>query len=81
MERRFKELRKQVEEAQRKFDNFTGVLEELNRQLKEDFGCASLEEAEVAQEQLVQERNEKLKQYKKELKDFERKWDDRPQTS
>lgn len=43
----FNRLKKQVEAARRKADQAAGALSQLQTRLKEEFGCASVEDAVV----------------------------------
>jgi HKD family nuclease len=64
-----------VESLKRQSAKASGILEELKSQLKEEFNCASLEEAEKLLAKLEKE-EETLKQKKQELiEECEEKYD------
>lgn len=51
----FAALKEQMELRNRRAERAQGVLEQLNSQLKEEFGCKSLEQAETLHASLVQD--------------------------
>jgi predicted transcriptional regulator len=56
---RFQKLKRQEEESRREADRAQGALENLLKRLKEEFGCASEEEAQKLLKRLSKE-SEKL---------------------
>ena len=57
--KQYENLKAQVEEAQRKVSQAEGALNQLTLQLKNEFNCDTLEQAEALLKQLV-EKSEKL---------------------
>ena len=72
--RQFTELKAKVEQAQQKADRAQGSLDQLNKQLKEEFDCDDLEEAETKLEELTKEEKSISKEFETALKQFEDRW-------
>lgn len=71
---RYQQLVRDSEEAKRKRDRLAGSLDSLYIQLKEEFGCKSLTEAEalLAKWEVVEE--EAKREYERLLRDYEREY-------
>lgn len=67
----FLKLRKDLERAIRDEERIKGVLQQQQKQLQDEFGCANVEEAEALIEQLEEEAKaleQKLEQQMEELR-------------
>lgn len=73
--KRFENLKYQMEEAQKKTEQAKGALSQLMKQLKEEFDCNSLEDAEILIKQMKGRIGKQTKKYEKLLEDF-KKWED-----
>ena len=71
---KFEELKRTVDEAQQKADRAAGALEQITKQLKNDFDCKSIEETKNKLKQLEKQKEETEQDFEKELKDFKIKW-------
>ena len=74
--RKFQELRRQFKAAEKEANQAQGQLDELMRQLQDEFNCSTVEEAE---ELLARWRKDELRlteRYNQRLKKFEDKWKD-----
>lgn len=69
-------LKEQVESLRSEVDRAKGALSSTIRQLKEDFGCDSLEEGRKKLAHLQRSREERAKRVEKARERFERKWGD-----
>lgn len=70
------DLKKKVEELQRRADKAQGALDGLVRRLEEEFGCSTLEEAQILLEEFEQEEKDAEKAFKKAMRKFQKKWGD-----
>lgn len=75
--KRYTELKRQVEQAQKAADRAEGALEQLEAQLKKDFNCSSIEEAEKKLKTLTREQQEAEEDFQTALEAFEEKWNDK----
>jgi hypothetical protein len=73
----FDNLKRRVEKLQSERDKAAGVLEQLKEQLKKEFGLSSIKEAKALLRELEHEREEAEKQFNKDLKAFEKEWEER----
>lgn len=71
---RFSVLKKQIAQMQRECDKAQGALEEIQKRLKTEFGCKTLDEAEVLLEELKAEVKTIARKFRKEIRVFERKY-------
>ena len=67
-------LKKKAATLQREADKAQGRLESLQAQLKEDFDCDTVKEAETLLEELEAEEKAAGKAFKKALAKFEKEW-------
>jgi DNA repair ATPase RecN len=72
--KQYNQIKRQVEEAQKKADQAEGALNQIMKQLKTEFGCKTLEEAEAKLRKLNQETKLSSKEFEKALIDFNEKW-------
>lgn len=71
------ELKRKVENAQQLVDKAKGALEQLIRNLKQDFNCNTIEEAEKKLRSLQAERGNLEQQFDDEVEEFKKKWKDK----
>ena len=69
-------IKEQVDRLQREADKASGALEHAMVQLKEDFGCKTLEEGQKLLDELTQESKKAEDEFNKALKKFEDEWGD-----
>lgn len=67
-------LRREVERKQREADRAQGALEQVKKQLKEEFACTSLEEAEKLLRQLERKCEKQEALLDKELAEWKKKY-------
>lgn len=72
--KRYQHLKQEAEELQRQADRAHGALDGVMKQLKEEFDCDTLEEAEERQKELQKEAKKAEKTFNEALEDFEDKW-------
>lgn len=72
--KKFLELKEQVEAAQQKADKAEGALEEVLKQLKRDFGCATIEAAQKKLKQLNKEKEKLEEEFNAGLEQYEKDW-------
>ena len=70
----FVKLQKQVEGLQRQADEAAGALKQLMKQLKKEFACNSLQEANRLLEELRQQEVTAQVEFATELKVFKKQW-------
>ena len=70
-------LKKQAESAQREADKAQGALEQILSQLKEDFDCETLEDAETLLDKLGEKERTKAEAFDTALAEFEEKYGDK----
>lgn len=70
----FAKLKEKVESLRRKRDKSSGIMEELLRQIKAEFGCTSIKEAEEKLEQMKVEGKTMRANLDRDLEQFESKW-------
>lgn len=70
------EMKQQIERLQKEADMAEGELNQIMKQLKQEFNCDSIEEAEDALQELEQERKETKELFDSSLKAFKDKWED-----
>lgn len=69
-------LKKRVESAQQKADQAEGALNEVSKQLKREFNCDSLGEAEKKLKQLEKQEATSKKVFDDAIEEFEENWPD-----
>ena len=79
-EEKFRQLKRQAEEAQTARDKSSGQLEAAMKRLKDEFGCSSIKDAENKLKALTKEAEEAEEKYNNAVEAFEEKWDDRIDT-
>ncbi len=67
-------LKAQVDQAQREHDRAVGSLDQLKKQLLDEFKCKTLEEAQELLEHYEKEEKLAEKEYNREYKAFTDKW-------
>ena len=75
--KKYQQLKDKVDQAQRQADKAAGALDQLMQQLKKEFDCDSLEEAEKLKTKLQKEEVKKEKEFTDALEEFERQWGDK----
>lgn len=73
-EQEYKDLKEEVENAKTAAARAAGALDSLKTRLKEDFDCASLEEAEKKLKELEEKKARTQSAFEKAMKDYEKKW-------
>lgn len=73
---KYTELKEKVDKAKRERDRAAGALEQAEKQLKEQFDCNSLEEAEELLEAKQKDEARAEKKFEKAMTEFEEKWDE-----
>lgn len=73
-EEQYRELREQVTEARQQAERARGALDQIIGQLKEEFGCSNLKEAEAHLEKLCKEQTKAQKDFDKAYHAYQRKW-------
>lgn len=68
-------LKKTVEEAQQNADKAEGALEQVMKQLKDDFGCSTLVEAKKKLKQLQKQEENITTEFDEAVESFEEKWE------
>lgn len=68
-------LKKTVEEAQQNADKAEGALEQVMKQLKDDFGCSTLVEAKKKLKQLQKQEENITIEFEEAVESFEKKWE------
>lgn len=71
------ELKKQVETAQRKADQAEGGLKQVLEQLKSDFECSSIKQAEKKLSKLQKDLKAAEVEFDAALEEFEEEWGDK----
>lgn len=70
----FESVKRQVDKAQRERDKSLGVIEELKKSLKENFGCDNEEEATALLDEMKKEEQRLLRLWNKKFTAFKKKW-------
>ncbi len=70
----FARLKTQVEEANKTAERSVGALEEIRKQLKEDFDCTSLSHAKAMLSNLTQKIIDSETAFQEALSEFQEKW-------
>lgn len=71
---RLGKLRKKVDALQRDSDRAQGVLDQTLKQLREEFGCDSIEEGEKLLKKLEKKEASARAAFEEALAEFEEKW-------
>jgi len=74
--KKYKQLKTDVQEAQREADRAEGSLEAVKKELKSSFNVDNLSEAKKLLARLENDKSNAEKKYDTELKKFEEKWKD-----
>jgi len=69
-----RQLRQKLKEAEQKIAQATGAIEQLTEQLREDFGCETVEDAEKMIEDLSTEIRQMQAAQEKAMADFNERW-------
>jgi len=72
----YKELKDKADKAQQNHNKAEGALDQIKRQLKEDFGCSSLKDAKNKLKMLTKEVAEAEKDLQNAMDEFESEWED-----
>jgi len=73
--KRFEELKRKIEKIRKERDKAEGALDQVMVDLKEEFGCKTIKEAEARMAELKQDAEDSQEKYEAALEDFEKKWD------
>lgn len=73
----YQKLKVQRDDAQKEMERSKGAYDTLMRQLKEEFGCDSIEAAETYLSELDSEATKLEGEYNEKLESFQTKWKDR----
>ena len=73
-EKRFRELKDEVQEARTAADKAKGAVETLVKNLQDEFKCKNPKEAKELLEELKKEADKAEKEFDKALKAYEEKW-------
>ncbi len=73
---KYEELKSKVEQLRRKADKAEGALSELMKQLKKEFGCSTLKEAEKLLTKWEQQEQEQLTELEEKLEQFKQEYGD-----
>ena len=76
-EKRFRELKAEIEIVREESQRAQGALDQLMGRLKEEFDCSTLKEAKKELEKLTTERDKAEKEFEKALAAYETKWKNR----
>lgn len=74
---RFEALRKQVEQGKRDADRAQGALAQVMQEIKAEFGCKTLEEAEKLYKKMEKELARDEAELQKKVEELEGKYDER----
>lgn len=74
---RYVRLKKEAEQRQRAADRARGSLDQVLRQLQEEFSCKTLEDGQKLLAQLIQERDQLDKRLAQRLRQFEQRFAER----
>jgi predicted nucleic acid-binding Zn-ribbon protein len=72
--RKFERLKKEVESARQQKDRAEGALQQAMKQLKDEMGCDSLDEARELEKKLSKQVKKAETDFESELESFEEKW-------
>lgn len=73
----FLALKNKVESLRRKADEAKGARDQLQKQLQNDYGCGTLDEAKKLLIQLNKEKEKLEKEYEEGMAEFKKKWGDK----
>jgi len=73
---KYMELKKRVEQAQQEANKAEGALEQVMKQLKKEFGCTTLEQAEKKLSILEKQEQKAKIEFENAIEEFEEKWND-----
>lgn len=73
---KYTRLKKRVDEAQQAADKAEGALGQVMKQLKADFGCSTLKEAERKLKALGKQEAAAKKDFDEAVEEFEENWPD-----
>lgn len=73
-EEQYRELKEQATEARQQAERARGALDQIVEQLKADFGCSNLKEAEALLEKLRRDQTKAQKDFDKAFADYQKKW-------
>jgi hypothetical protein len=74
--RKFERLKRETEDARRQKDQAAGALSQAMKQLKDELGCETLDEAKDLERKLSKQLSRAEKDYNQELETFEEKWEE-----
>ena len=73
--KKYMNLKKRVEQAQQEANRAEGALEQVMKQLKEEFGCITLEDAKKKLKSLEKQEQKARTDFEEAMEEFEEKWD------
>ncbi len=73
-EEQFKKLKREVEETKAAAERAQGAFDQIMKQLKEEYGCKTIREAEKLRDELGEKRDRAEAVFNKSLKAYEKKW-------
>jgi predicted nucleic acid-binding Zn-ribbon protein len=73
--KQYNNLKKEAEEAQQTADKAEGALGQVMQQLKKEFDCSTIEEAEKKLGQLRKQESKTKKEFEIAVQEFEEEWE------
>jgi predicted nucleic acid-binding Zn-ribbon protein len=70
----YRRLKSEVEEAVEQAQRARGALDQLMRQLEEEFGCKTLKQAKLVLEELRDKRDRLQEKFNQAVKEYNEKW-------
>ena len=70
----YRKLKRDVDTAKAESDRAKGALDQLTKQLRDEFECTDLKEAKELLEELEAKKNKAQEKFEDTLKDYEKKW-------
>ena len=73
--KRYQQLKKQVAETNEEANRAEGALDQIMQQLKSEFNCTTIQQAETELKKLQQKQKQAEQKYKTELEKFEEQYE------
>ncbi len=73
--KKYLDLKRKVEQAQQKADKAEGAFEQIMKQLKEKFECATLKAAKLKLALLKKQEQKALTEFEDAVEEFEEEWE------
>jgi uncharacterized phage infection (PIP) family protein YhgE len=74
IEQDFIQIQKTVQTLQQNIDRAKGGMAQIRKQLKEEFNCSTLKEAETLLEKITQEETQLSQQLEKQIQEFKKQY-------